>query len=417
MIRERLRQVTAACYHPLLEDMDRQGHTHYWLAGGRGSAKSSFAALAMAAGIMADGAAGRETHGIVIRRYGNTLRESAYAQMLWAIDMLGASEAWKASVSLMTLTYLPTGQRILFRGLDDPMKLKSIKASEGWYKYIWYEEAAELDGMESIRSVNQSLLRGGDSFTVMYAYNPPRSARHWINQHTAIPREDTLTHHSTYRDIPPDWLGEAFLAEAEHLRKVRPAAYAHEYMGEVTGEGSEVFDNVTLRPMEEEEIEHFDRIRCGIDWGYAADPFHFAQCHYDGTRRRLYIFGEIHGVRISNRKAAEMILPRAGRCTVICDSAEPKSIDEMRGYGIRVRGAKKGPDSVEYGVKWLQDLEEIVIDPVRCPQTAREFTHYELERDREGNFKGGFPDKNNHSIDAVRYACEADMSAGAISFR
>ena len=107
----------------------------------------------------------------------------------------------------------------------------------------------------------------------------------------------------------------------------------------------------------------------------------------------------------------------AGNGKITCDSAEPKSIDEVRGYGLRVMGAKKGPDSVEYGIKWLQDLEEIVIDPLRCPETAREFSSYELDRDKEGNFKAGFPDHDNHHIDAVRYACEEDINGAVFSFK
>ena len=104
-----------------------------------------------------------------------------------------------------------------------------------------------------------------------------------------------------------------------------------------------------------------------------------------------------------------MVKKEAGNSWITCDSAEPKSIAEVSGYGLRVKGARKGPDSVEYGIKWLQDLEAIIIDPDRCPETAREFGSYELDRDKDGNFKAGFPDHDNHHIDAVRYACEDDM--------
>ena len=132
--------------------------------------------------------------------------------------------------------------------------------------------------------------------------------------------------------------------------------------------------------------------------------------HFDRTRRRLFIFYEIQLVNLSNRRAAELVQrENGGNREIICDSAEPKSIAEFASYGLRVRGAKKGPDSVEYGIKWLQDLEEIVIDPVRCPNTAREFRGYELLRDGNGNFRASFPDRDNHSIDAVRYSREDDM--------
>lgn len=208
---------------------------------------------------------------------------------------------------------------------------------------------------------------------------------------------------------------ERYIVEAEHLKETKPTAYAHEYLGEVTGTGGEVFDNVNFVELPDEVIDRFDRIRRGIDWGYATDPFVYNECHYDKTRRRLYIFRELHQVRLKNRKAAELIKPLAGSRRITCDSAEPKSIDEMRDFGLNVAGAKKGPDSVEYGIKWLQDLEEIIIDPVRCPETAREFSGYELDRDKDGNFKAGFPDHDNHHIDAIRYACEDDMKRPSIS--
>ncbi len=264
--------------------------------------------------------------------------------------------------------------------------------------------------MEEIRTINQSLLRGGSRFAVFYSYNLPQSQSNWVNEEVLEQRSDRLVHHSTYLTVPPEWLGQQFLIEAEHLKKVKPMAYQHEYLGEVTGTGGEVFTNLTIRTITEEEISHFDHVARGIDWGYAADPFHYTVNQYDKTRRKLYIYYEIQMLRLSNRKAAELVKKEnIYNKVVICDSAEPKSIAEMYSYNLNVIGAKKGADSVEYGIKWLQDLEEIIIDPNRCPNTAREFLEYELEKDAHGNFKGYFPDKNNHSIDAVRYSREFDM--------
>lgn len=405
----KLSKVIAPSFAGVHSDIKKHGHTHYWLKGGRGSAKSSFISVEIVLGMMRDAGKGLHTNAVVLRRYGVTLRESVFEQIGWAVNALGVSQLWRDSVSPMSYTYLPTGQKILFRGVDDPTKAKSIKFSKGWAKYLWYEECVEFEGEEKLRNINQSVLRGGADFFVFYSFNPPKSARNWVNQYVAIERDDTLVHHSTYLTVPPQWLGEQFLVEAQHLKEVKPEAYRHEYLGEVTGTGGEVFSNVTLRAITDEEVSRFDKLRRGIDWGYAADPFAYNVCHYDKTRRRLYIFREIHKVKLSNRAAADLIKPEAGGARITCDSAEPKSIDEVKGYGLRVVGAKKGPDSVEYGVKWLQDLEEIIIDPARCPETAREFSGYELERDREGNFKAGYPDKDNHHIDAVRYACEGDM--------
>lgn len=412
----RLSQVIAPAFWGVHEDVKAGRHTHYWLKGGRGSAKSSFISVEIVLSMMRDGAAGRFTNAIVLRRYDVTLRESVYEQLGWAVNALGVSHLWQRGISPMQLAYLPTGQKILFRGVDDPAKLKSVKAGNGYLKYVWYEEVNEFEGPAKIQSVNQSVLRGGNDFTVFYSFNPPASAGNWVNRYVETEREDTLVHHSTYLTVPRQWLGETFLAEAEHAKRTRPEAYRHEYLGEVTGTGGEVFTNVTLRSISDAEIKGFDRLRRGLDWGYAADPFAYNAAHYDKTRRRLYIFFEIHRLRLSNREAARLILAEAGNGRITCDSAEPKSIDEVREYGLRVYGAKKGPDSVGYGIKWLQDLEEIVIDPLRCPQTAREFREYELDRDKEGNFKAGFPDRNNHHIDAMRYACEEDITGPRFSF-
>lgn len=411
----RLSNAVAPSFREMHRDIKCGGHTHYWLPGGRGSTKSSFVGIEIPLGIMRDEKTGEITNAVVLRRYGVTLRDSVFAQILWGLHVLGVSHLWKATVSPLALTYKKSGQQILFRGADDPMKVKSIKVPVGYIKYAWYEEVNEFEGEEKIRSLNQSLMRGGRNFAFFYTFNPPPSSRNWCNQYVSVSHPGTMVVHSTYLTVPREWLGEPFIVEAEHLKETKPTAYAHEYLGEVTGTGGEVFDNVNFVELPDEEIGRFDRIRRGIDWGYATDPFVYNECHYDKTRRRLYIFRELHQVRLKNRKAAELIKPLAGTKRITCDSAEPKSIDEMRDLGLNVAGAKKGPDSVEYGIKWLQDLEEIIIDPVRCPETAREFSGYELDRDKDGNFKAGFPDHDNHHIDAIRYACEDDMKRPSIS--
>jgi phage terminase large subunit len=225
-----------------------------------------------------------------------------------------------------------------------------------------------------------------------------------------LTREDRLTHHSTYLSVPREWLGEQFIIEAEHLRSTKPSAYEHEYMGEVTGTGGEVFNNVQIRPISDEEIEDFYNIRRGLDFGYSIDSLSYNVMHYDRKHKRLYIYHELYKVGLSNRSAFEHIWAENAKNELIkADSAEPKSINELAQYGLKVYPVKKGPDSVDYGIKFLQDLEAIIIDDVRCPETAREFLTYELDKDANGNFKATYPDRNNHSIDSTRYALEDDM--------
>lgn len=404
--RIQLSDIIGKGFYEVHRDLMTGRHTHYWLKGGRGSAKSSFVSIEMILGIMADPCA----NGVALRKVGVNLKDSVFEQLRWAIGKLGTEELWESKVSPPELIYKKTGQRIIFRGADNPRKIKSSKFKDGYAKYIWYEETDEFLNMAEIRSINQSLMRGGQQFFVFYSYNPPKSQKNWVNLEVIEERADKLVHHSTYLDMPKKWLGEPFLIEAEHIKNTRPHAYAHEYMGEVTGTGGEVFRNLTVREITEDEIQAFDHIARGLDWGYAVDPLHYTVNHFDRRRRRLFIFFELHQAGLSNRRAAQMILEEnKNGGEVVADSAEPKSIAEMRDYGVRTIPARKGPDSVDYGVKWLQDMEEIIIDPRRCPETAREFTKYELESDGSGGWKARFPDKDNHSIDAIRYSREGDM--------
>jgi PBSX family phage terminase large subunit len=404
----RLSDLIAPNFWPIHQDIKAGKHTHYKLYGGRGSTKSSFVSIEIILGMMED----PQANAAVFRRVGATLQESCYEQLLWAIDALGVSHLWHPSLSPLRITYIPTGQRIIFRGCDDPNKAKSIKLRRGYFKFIWYEERAEFDGDEDERKINQSLMRGGPRFVAFYTWNPPKQLQSWVNQDVLQERPDTLCNHSTYLTVPRAWLGEQFFAEAEELKVRKPMAYRHEYLGEATGTGGKVFDNVTVRRITDEEIRIFDRIRQGLDFGFAADPLAFERMHYNRSHRKLYIFGEVYAVALKTREAVRRIKlldPEIHYTTA--DSEEPRSIDSFNEEGLRLVPAKKGPGSVDHGIRWLsEDLDEIIIDPVRCPNAMREFTSYELEQDRNGNFKGSYPDKNNHSIDAVRYGMEGDMT-------
>jgi len=291
--------------------------------------------------------------------------------------------------------------------------MKSINLGRGYIKYAWFEEVDQFASMDEIRNILQSLFRGENKKRIVFfSYNPPKSGRAWVNQEAKIPKPGRRVHHSTYLDVPPEWLGERFLADAEHLKKTNETAYRHEYLGEEVGTGLEIFNNVELRIIAQDEIAAFDRIRQGLDFGYAVDPLAFERMHYDRTRRRLYIFTEISGLNLFNRQFWEKV-QRYNDVMTIADSAEPKSIAELKSWGMKIKGAKKGPGSVEFGIKFLQDLEAIIIDPERCPLAAREFINYSLETDRNGIVKSQFPDKDNHSIDACRYGLEDDMKSGS----
>ncbi len=345
----------------------------------------------------------------VIRKVGQYLRDSVFEQLLWAIEKLGVSHLWETRVTTPELIYKPTGQKILFRGADKPRKLKSTKVAKGYIRYIWYEELDEFSGQEEIDTINQSLMRGGDVFCCFYSFNPPREKNNWVNSMCSDPRADRFVHRSDYRTVPKIWLGPQFIAEAEYLRERNPSRYENEYLGIATGTGAEVFPNVVVREISDEEIASGERYCRGLDWGYGADPFVYVGTIYDKGARRLLIYYEFYRYGAKYDEISEAIkAENALNHTIIAESAEPRSNDELRARGLRIRATKKGSGSVEFGIRWLQNLDEIVIDPVRCPNTRREFCSYSFLPDGHGGFRSEFPDRDNHSIDAVRYALEDD---------
>lgn len=405
MIDRSLSKLIAPGFYTLHHKIKDGLYDEYWLRGGRGSTKSTFISIEIVLGMLKD----PDANAVVTRRYQNELRDTVNGQFEWTILKMGLEHLFKFQIAPMQIIYLPTGQKIVFKAADNPRKMKSINLGKGYIKYAWFEEVDQFAGMEEIRNIVQSLFRGENKKRIsFYSYNPPRSGRSWVNQEAMMPKPGKFVHHSDYRDVPREWLGERFLADAAHLEKINETAYHHEYLGEEVGTGLEVFTNVTLEPLGDDQIASFDHVRQGLDWGYAVDPLCFIRMHYDRKKRSLYVFHEISGINIFNREFFEKA-KEYSRITTTADSAEPKSIDELKSYGMQIIGAKKGPGSIESGTKFLQDMEKIIIDPSRCPRAAKEFINYALETDRSGEVKSRFPDKDNHSIDAIRYALEDDM--------
>lgn len=294
----------------------------------------------------------------------------------------------------------------MFRGADDPMKIKSIKVPFGYIAVTHFEEKDQFAGRAEIRTILQSTMRGGSKFWNFESYNPPISRDNWANKDSLEERADRLCHKSTYLEAPPEWLGAQFLAEAEHLKATDERAYRHEYLGEAVGTGGNVFENLELREITDEEFASFDRIYQGVDWGWFPDPFAFIRLHYDRARETIYLMDEIYQNKLTNEASGKLILSKGYKdAYIICDSAEPKSSADYRAMGLPAKEAIKGPGSVEYGMKWLQ-RRKIVIDRRRTPNAYNEFVNYEYERNKDGEIISGYPDENNHLIDATRYALE-----------
>lgn len=392
-------------YYDVLDDILDNKHTHYKMFGGRGSTKSSFISIAITLLLISN----PNIHCCVFRKVGNTLKSSVYGQIQWGIEQVGLYPYFRFKVNPMEIIFMPTGQKIMFFGLDDAGKIKSIKLPFGYIGITWFEEEDQFAGDAEIRKVLQSTMRGGNKFWDFRSFNPPISASNWANKDVLDIRDDTMCVKSSYLDVPSDWLGQAFYDEAEHLKEVNPRAFTHEYLGEAIGDGGNVFENLKLEPISDEQIATFDRIYMGIDWGWYPDPFAWTKCYFDSNRRDLYIFDEYVVNKQGNAETWKALQEIKGVTTadpITADSAEPKSVADYRNWGSNIRGAEKGAGSIEYSMKWLQSLNHIYIDLARCPVSAEEFLTYEYERTRDDEIISGYPDKNNHCIDSVRYALE-----------
>lgn len=399
-----LSQKIAPVFYGIAKDVFQHGHTHYDFSGGRGSLKSSTVSILVPLILMQK--QNRNCHALVLRKVANTIRDSVYAQYIWAIGELGAAQYWEAKVSPMELIYKPTGQKIMFRGADDPMKIKSIKVPFGYIAVTHFEEKDQFAGRAEIRNILQSTMRGGSVFWNFESYNPPISRDNWANKDSLEERADRLCHKSTYLQAPPEWLGQQFIDEAEHLKETDERAYQHEYLGIPVGTGGNVFENLELREIADEEMSHFDQIYQGVDYGWFPDPFAFIRLHYDRARETIYLMDEIYQNKLTNEASGNIIIQRGYKDAYItCDSAEPKSVADYRAMGLPAKAAVKGPGSVDYGMKWLQ-RRKIVIDRRRTPNAYNEFVNYEYERNKDGDIISGYPDANNHLIDATRYALE-----------
>ena len=397
-------QLVAPAFASTIFDIEDHAHTEYVFPGGRGSTKSSFVSLQMIDLLMKH----ENMHALAMRQVSNTLKDSVFAQILWAITSLGLDGEFDHTRSPLEITRKKTGQKIFFRGADDENKLKSVKAPFGYIGILWFEELDQFRGEEAVRKIEQSVVRGGDIAYIFKSFNPPKSAQNWANRYIEVPNDKRLVTESNYMNVPKKWLGKPFLEQAEHLKATNPAAYENEYMGVANGSGGSVFDNVKLRAITDEELSHFDNIYNGVDWGWYPDLFAFVRVHYDYTRHTLYIWQEFTCNKQSNEKTAKVIkdLGLTENDLITCDSAENKSVGDYRAFGLAARPAEKGPGSREMSYKWLQGLSAIIIDNTRCPVAAKEFIGKEYERDKEGNVISGYPDGDHHTIDAVRYALE-----------
>lgn len=398
-------------FYPLYSAWKSNKYTRLVCKGGRGSAKSTNIALILVVDLMQ-----YPINTICFRKVGETLRKSVYEQIKWAIKFLGVEEYFEYKLSPLEIIYKERGNKFIFIGVDDPQKSKSIKEAQFPVARYWFEELAEFKNEDEVETVLNSIFRGklenGLIYKGFFSYNPPKMKHNWVNKkyNYSFIENNVYVHHSTYLENPH--ISEEFIKEAEAVKAKDETKYRLVYMGEPIGNGLVPFPNLEIREIEATEIAGLEKFRNGVDWGYGVDPLAFVRWGYDKKKGIIYALDEYYGVGLKNRNLANYILSKGYDELVMCDSAEPKSIDELKEYDISAWGAKKGAGSVEYGEKWLSDLEAIVIDPKRTPNISREFEMIDYDTDREGNPLPRLCDSNNHTIDATRYAFSNDMKKG-----
>lgn len=387
----------------------------FWTYGGRASGKSSCVSLEIVRGVMRH----PDRSALVMVKTGKDIREGVYEQMLWAVRMLGVEDEFECTVSPIRIRRRSTGQVVTFRGGDNTAKTKAIKAPAGtYYAYLWIEEADQFAGMAELRRVYQSVTRGapaGAPFYRFHSFNPPRTRDSWANRKIEeLRRAGVAVYKANYTDMPEGWLPAQVVEDAEALRAADEEAYRHEYLGEPVGFGNEVFPRAEVRTVAEEERERIRMVMYGVDWGFSSDPFCWVKVGYVPASRTLYVLDSISGAGLTNPEAAELVRARMAEpadggapepfADVMCDSAEPKSIEDFRQLGIRAKAApKQGAFSVRSGVRWLQQRAGIVVDP-RAALAAAELPSYGYALTADGEPTGMLPDADNHAIDAIRYA-------------
>lgn len=395
-----------------LPDIVGKGYGAFWrfkgrykvVKGSRASKKSSTQSLKVIMEIMENTC----VNWLVVRKTERTLRDSCFAQLKWAMRQLKVERYFKCSVSPLEITYIPTGQKILFRGLDDPLKVTSITVEVGALCRLWIEEAYEIMSEDAFNRLDESIrgqLPNGMYHQVVLTFNP-WSDRHWLKKRFFDePSENVLALTTNY--MCNEFLGESDLALFEEMKK-NPKRYKVAGLGEWGVVDGLVYENWKEQDFSIDEVRKLQGVKAifGLDFGYTTGPTALFCGVVDAAERRLYVFDELYERALTNRAIAERV-QRLGYAkeAIVADCAEPKSITELREFGLtRARASKKGADSILNGVQRIQDYE-IIVHP-RCVNFLTEISQYQWEKDRFGKYTGKPEDDNNHLMDAMRYAFE-----------
>lgn len=405
-----------------LKSIVGKGYGSFWrctqryrvVKGSRGSKKSKTTALWYILNMMKH----PDANTLVVRRYERTLRDSCFADLKWAINRLGFSHLWKATVSPMEITYIPTGQKILFRGLDDGQKITSITVEKGVLCWVWCEESYQIENEDDFNKLDMS-IRGavppGLFKQVTLTFNPWNEST-WIKRRFFDdPSPDVFALTTTYQCN--EWLDEHDLALFEDMKERNPRRYRVEGLGEWGISTGLIYDRVEQQTIDRDALLADRNIRPfhGVDFGFT-DPTAYVGGFIDEAGRKIYITNELYLRGVTNQRLIdELKAVGIRREEVYCDSAEPKSIEELRQGGINARPALKGPDSVLYGIQKLQNFD-IVVD-VSCKETWREICSYAWLEDRQGKQTDKPNHDFSHCMDALRYGATPYIESKGFSWR
>lgn len=401
-----------------MSDFVGGGYDEFWkfkgryrvCKGSRASKKSKTTALWFASWLNKKGYEGANL--IVFRKTYRTIKDSCFTDLKWALDRLGLTHEWNITLSPLEMTRKSTGQKILFRGLDDPLKVTSTTVGTGSLCWAWLEEAYEVMKEEDFDILDES-IRGEcpaplfKQWTITFN---PWNERHWLKKRFFDnPDDDTLALTTNY--LCNEWLDAADIRVFDEMRKRNPRRYAVAGLG-----GWGIVDGLIYENWKEQSFS-VDQIRrkpgiesaFGMDFGYTQDPSTLFCGLLDQAEKRLYVFDEMYERGLSNKRIADRVTAMGyAKERITADSAEPKSIDELKGLGLHVKGAAKGKDSIKNGIQWIQDLE-IIIHP-RCVNFLTEISNYTWDTDKFGAKINAPIDDFNHLMDAMRYALEKFIS-------
>lgn len=390
-----------------LPDIVGKGYKTFWnfkgryrvVKGSRASKKSTTTAMNLIYRIMKY----PKSNALVVRKTYRTLQDSCYAQLRWAADRLGVKAYFDFKLSPLEIIYKPTGQKILFRGLDDPLKVTSVTVDVGYLCFLWIEEAYEIMSESDFDMLDES-IRGevpGELFKQITLTLNPWNERHWIKGRF-FDREDKETLAITTNYLCNEWLDESDRNVFERMKVNNPRRFQVAGLGNWGIAEGLVYENFIEKSFTLDDVKDFVTV-AGLDFGYTNDPTAFFIGFLNDKNKILYVWDEIYKKGLSNRKIYEEINSLGyAKESITGDSAEPKSIDELYDYGLRIKGAKKGRDSILNGIQWIQDLK-IIIHP-RCTNFITEISNYTWDKDRFGKTLNVPVDDFNHLMDAMRYA-------------